>query len=191
MKNAILLHGSSCTPDSYWLPSIKKCLEKKGYSVWVPQLPNPAVPNLKQQLPLVLKNGNFNGETILIGHSSGCPLILSVLEKIEVRIHQSILVAGYARKLGKEEKHLLKKQGNDAESILQEKYDWDRIKQNVTELIFINSDNDPWGCDDKEGFYMFQHLGGTLIIKHGEGHMGSTKFNQPYREFPFLEKLLN
>jgi hypothetical protein len=40
MKNAIILHGTGCTPDSFWQPSIKAFLEKKGYSVWVPQLPD-------------------------------------------------------------------------------------------------------------------------------------------------------
>ena len=80
MKNAILLHGSSVTPKSHWLPSIKLFLEKQGYAVWAPQLPNPECPNLKIQLPFVLKNGSFNNETILVGHSSGCPLILSVLD---------------------------------------------------------------------------------------------------------------
>ncbi len=190
MKNAILLHGSSCTPNSYWLPSIKKFLENQGYSVWLPQLPNPEAPNLKTQLPFVLKNATFNNETIIVGHSSGCPLILSVLENINARINKAILVAGYARKLGKMEKQSLKKLEKDAEPILQEKYNWNKIRENVKDIFFINSDNDPWGCDDKEGYYMFQHLGGTLIIRHGEGHMGSDKFNQPYKQFPLLEKLL-
>lgn len=57
------------------------------------------------------------------------------------------------------------------------------------EIIFINSDNDPWGCDDKQGRKMFDKLGGTLIIRH-DGHMGSEKFNQPYREFPLVVKLV-
>lgn len=191
MKNAIMLHGSSCTPNSYWFPSIKKFLEKHGYSVWAPQLPNPEAPNLKIQLPFVLKNATFNNETIIIGHSSGCPLILSILENINVRINKAILVAGYARKLGKMEKPSLKKLEQYAEPILPEKYNWGKIKHNVNDIIFINSDNDPWGCDDEEGYYMFKNLGGTLIIKHGEGHMGSDKFNQPYKQFPLLEKLLS
>lgn len=191
MKNVILLHGSSSTPNSHWLPSIKKFLEKQGYSVWVPQLPNPEAPNLKIQLPFVLKNATFNNETIIIGHSAGCPLILSVLEHINVRINKAILVAGYARKLGKMEKSSLKKLEQDAEAILPEKYNWRKIKRNVKDIIFINSDKDPWGCDDKEGYYMFKNLGGTLIIRHGEGHMGSYIFKQPYKEFPLLEKLLS
>lgn len=191
MKNAILLHGSSCTPDLYWLPSIGKFLEKLGYSVWAPQLPNPEAPNLEIQLPFVLRNRNFNNETILVGHSSGCPLVLSILENINVKINKAILVAGYARKLGKMDDPQLKRLEQDAETILQEKYNWDKMRKNVKDIFFINSDNDPWGCDDQEGYYMFQHLGGTLIVRHGEGHMGSDKFNQPYKQFPLLEKLLS
>lgn len=190
MKNAILLHGSSCTPNSYWLPRIKEFLEQQRYSVWVPQLPDPAAPNVKAQLPYVLKSGTFSNETTLVGHSAGCPLILSVLQNINVTISKAILVAGYARKLQKHGEQSLKKLEEDAEPILQEKYNWNKIRENVKDIYFINSDNDPWGCDDKEGHYMFQQLGGTLIIPHGEGHMGSDMFNQPYKEFPLLEKLL-
>lgn len=189
MKNAIILHGTSCNPNSFWQPSIKKFLQKKGYNVWVPQLPNADKPNLKEQLPFIL-GGELNSETILIGHSAGCPLILSILENINVKISKAILVAGYARKLGKMEKQSLKKQEKDAEPILQKKYDWNKIKENVKDIIFINSDNDPWGCNDEEGYYMFKKLGGTLIIREGEGHMGSDSFNQPYKQFPLLEKFL-
>jgi hypothetical protein len=190
MKNAILLHGSSGTPNHFWLPSIKKFLEEKDYEVWAPQLPSPEAPDLKNQLPFVLNNGTFNNETIIIGHSSGCPLILSVLENINVKISKVILVAGYARPLNKMKDTLLKKLEEDAESILQEKYNWEIIKNNTIDIIFINSENDPWGCDDKEGRYMQKHLGGKLVINK-EGHMGSEKFNQPYKEFPLLEQLLS
>lgn len=190
MKNAIMFHGSGETPNSFWYPNIKKFLESKGYEVWAPQLPNPEAPDLKFQLPFVLKNAKFDSETIIIGHSSGCPLILAVLENIGVKVRKAILVAGYARKLGKVTDPQLKKEEEDANPILQNKYNWDKIKANAKDIVFINSDNDPWGCDDKEGDYMFRNLGGTLIIRHGEGHMGSGSFNQPYREFPLLEKLL-
>jgi hypothetical protein len=45
---------------------------------------------------------------------------------------------------------------------------------------------------ERDGYLkVFEKLGGTLIIRHGEGHMGSTLFNQPYRKFPLLEKLLS
>jgi len=180
MKNAIIIHGTSCTPNSFWYPSIKKFLENKSYKVWVPQLPDADNPNLKLQLPFIL-GGEFTSETILMGHSAGCPLILSILENIKIKIHKAILVAGYSYPTGKEKKPQL---------ILQKKYYWNKIKRNVKDIIFINSDNDPWGCDDEQGYFMFKKLGGTLIIREGKGHMGSMTFNQPYKNFPLLEKLL-
>lgn len=118
----------------------------------------------------------------MIGHSAGCPLALSILENIDVRIKQAIFVSGYAREIVDPPK---------PEPILQKTYDWGKIKGNVADIIFINSDNVPWGCNDVEGRYMLDNLGGTLIIKKGEGHMGSDTFNQPYKEFPFLIKLID
>lgn len=60
-----------------------------------------------------------------------------------------------------------------------------------THFVLINSDNDPWGCDDKAGRELFDHLGGDLIIRHGAGHMGSTKFSQPYTSFPLISHLVD
>jgi uncharacterized protein len=180
MKNAIILHGTDCRPTSFWLPSIKTFLEEKGYTAWVPTLPDSQTPDLKKWLPYVINDGKFSTDTILIGHSAGSPLILSILEHINVTIHKAILVAGYAK---------IKNQ-KDNPLILQKTYDWEKIKKNVKDIIFINSSDDPWGCNEKAGLYMFKHLGGTLIIRDGEGHMGSDSFKQPYKTFPLLEKLL-
>lgn len=175
MTKVIILHGTSCSPDMYWYPYIKEKLENKGYSVFVPSLPNPHDANIDEWLPFILDNENLNEDVILIGHSAGSPLILSILENINFKIKQAILVAGFL----------------DLDSkILQSSYDWQKIKENVEDIIFINSDNDPWGCDDTQGRKMFNKLGGTAIILHGQGHMGSLTYNQLYEEFPFLLKLI-
>ena len=181
MKNAIILHGAGDTPNSFWIPSIKSFLEKKGYQVWAPQLPDANNPNLKKQLPFVLEGGvgRFDKNTILIGHSAAGPLVLSVLENIGVKIHKAVIISGY-----------IFQSKEQPSKILQEKYDAQKIKSHVSDLIFINSDNDPWGCDDKQGLSMWQKFGGTLILREKEGHCGSDTFKQPYTRFPLLEKLL-
>lgn len=178
MKNVIILHGAGETPNSFWIPYIKARLEEKGYKVSIPQLPDTDNPNIERWLPVALEE-KYNEDTVIIGHSAGCPLILSVLETINLKIKKAILVAGYSTPLPE-----------GANKILQESYNWEKIKEHIREIIFINSDNDPWGCDDNQGRRMFDNLGGTLIIRHGEGHMGSDKFKQPYKEFPFLLKLI-
>lgn len=182
MKNVVILHGTDETPNYMWLPWIKKELEKKGYSVSIPQLPQADKPALANWLPVALKE-MYNEETILLGHSAGGPLQLSVLENIKVKIKQAILVAGYARVKGNEKK---------ADPIVQKKYNWAKIAEHVEDIIFINSDNDPWGCNDVEGRYMLDNVGkGKLIIPKGEGHLGSERFNQQYNEFPLLLKLID
>ena len=151
----------------------------KGYSVSIPELPDADNPDLAKWLPRALEE-KFDNETVVIGHSCGCPLILSILEKIKVKVKKSILVAGFSTPLP-----------DGPAKILQVKYDWGKIKNNCGEFIFINSDNDPWGCDDKKGMEMWEKLGGRLILWHGEGHMGSDTFKQPYKEFPFLVSLVD
>ncbi|MDB5260267.1 MAG: putative Alpha/beta fold family hydrolase [Candidatus Nomurabacteria bacterium] len=179
MKNAIILHGTGTLNTEFWFPYIKEKLEEKGYEVWLPQLPNEDIPNLEEWLPFVLNDGKFNEETILIGHSAGSQLILSILEKLNIKIHKAILVSGYAQSLRE-----------SASSENKPELNWNKIKEHAEEFIFINSDNDPWGCDDTQGKIMQEKLGGELILPKGEGHMGSTTYNQPYKEFPLLAELL-
>jgi len=180
MKNAIIFHGTGCTPNSYWFPKTKTFLEKLGYEVWVPQLPDADIPELSKWLPLAL-SGKYTKDTVIIGHSSGGPLVLSVLENINITIHKAILVAGFARKL---------RCDTEIQPILQSTYDWDKIKKSAKDIIYINSQNDPWTIDHEEGLYMWKRTGGTLILRDSDGHMGSDTFKQPYKTFPLLEKLL-
>lgn len=60
----------------------------------------PAYPELNHEpidtfLPKILSQHIFNSETVLVGHSAGVPLILSILEHINVQIAQVVLVAGF------------------------------------------------------------------------------------------------
>lgn len=180
MKNVIVFHGYGETPESYWYPYLKRELEIRGCKVIIPALPVTNDPKLSEQMDFALKNLDFGQDTIVIGHSSGCPLILAILEKIPNTIKQTICVAGYSTPL--------KVGGEDTKNI-KDSFDWETIKKRCYEFIFINADNDPWGADDKQGRLMQENLGGKLIINH-EGHMGSDTFKQPYKEFPLLLKLI-
>lgn len=181
MKNAIVLHGTADNPNKFWFPWLKHELEIQGYDVWIPQLPDADDPQVDKWLPFVLEGGKFTEETVLVGHSAGAAVILAILEELNVKIKQAILVSGYSYSTGKD----------GINGILKKVYDWDKIAKGADQIIFINSDNDPWGCDDAQGRRMLDMAGGIQIIIKGEGHMGSMSFNQPYREFPLLIKLIN
>ena len=180
MPNAIIFHGTNCTPNSYWFPSIKKSLEQSGYEVWVPQLPEADKPSIDVWVPYIIKNGKISEETVIVGHSAGAAVILSILEELKIKISQAILVAGFPFYPG-------------GDPILKSAYNWEKIKSNVDEMIFVNSDNDPYGHDDVDGRIMLEMLdkeGGIQIIMKGQGHMGTSEFNQSYKEFPLLLRLI-
>ncbi|AHB42716.1 hypothetical protein RAAC3_TM7C00001G0878 [Candidatus Saccharibacteria bacterium RAAC3_TM7_1] len=181
MKNAIIFHGTDCSPDNkfYWYEWLKNELENRGYKVSVPHYPTINHKEIGMFLPKVLKNHQFDQDTVLVGHSAGSPLILSILENIDVKVKLSILVAGYSMRLP----------GEDKDPVLQTAYDWEKIKSNSSDFVFINSVDDPWGCDDKQGRIMFDHLGGTQIVRN-EGHFGSEGQNLPYVKFPLVRDLI-
>lgn len=156
-------------------------LEEKGFEVWLPELPGADKPNRQDWLPFILENGKFTKDTVIVGHSAGAQIIPSVLEKLDVKIKQAILVAGYAK--------ALRKTAESENSV--DDFDWQKVREKAESFIFINSDNDPWTCDDKQGRIFFDNLkpNATLIINH-EGHMGTNTFNDPRKDLVILEKLI-
>lgn len=178
-KRAIIFHGTDCKPEDYWYQWLGKKLEARGYSVEIPYYPEINHEPIAESLQKALKAHTFDIETVIIGHSAGGPLLLSILENVDQVLPQAILVAGFSRLLPNKEK----------DPILQESYDWDKIKKNIKDIVFINSVNDPWGCNAEQGRFMFDKLGGTQIIRN-DGHFGSETYNQPYPEFPLLDRLI-
>lgn len=180
MKNAIILHAMADTPNDYWYPWLKSQLEQKGYEVYAPQLPEADNPSIKVWVPFILENGKFTEETVIIGHSAGASVVLSLLEELKTKVSQAILVAGFPFYPG-------------GDPIVKDLYDWEKIKSNVDEIFFINSDNDPYGHDDEDGRMMLDLAKNDHVIQiviKGQGHMGTDEYNQPYKEFPLLLRLI-
>ena len=176
-----MLHGSGGSDtDYFWFADTKLHLESKGYSVWWPLLPNTNSPKLEETRSFIEQNmPEINEQTILIGHSSSCPLILNMMQYFKVKVKQVILVSGYYEPIS-----------NESNGMLPESFDWEMIKQHAEGIILINSDNDPWGCNDKQARPAAEKLNAEFIFAEGQGHMGSGSFNQPYEKFELLKSLV-
>ena len=120
----------------------------------VPHLPGINIEPIDTFLPTILAGHTFDQDTVLVGHSGGAALLLALLERLEAKAPMAILVAGYSTPPNQEE-----------EPVLQPSYDWARIKGNVDDIYFLNSVDDPYGCDAGQGRAMFDQLGGTQIIR--------------------------
>lgn len=188
MKNAIILHGAGNNSQGNWFPWLKKELEKKGYAVWVPDLPNSDIPMREAWLDTIFANKEwkFNSESVLIGHSAGATCILRLLEALPdgVRINKSILVAGPV-KLGTKREYFPYKK-----DMVKDPFNWDKIRNFCNQFYFFHSDNDKYQCGIDQGKILQQHLGGELIFKPGQGHF-NLEAGPQYKEFPeLLEKIL-
>jgi predicted alpha/beta hydrolase family esterase len=176
-RNAIIFHGTGGRPEYCWYPWLGARLEARGYAVELPHYPGLNREPIEAFLPTVLASHPFHEGSVLVGHSGGAALLLAILEHIEVRVSQAILVAGYATP-----------PNTGAEPVLQQSYDWEKIKANVRDLYFINSVDDPYGCDAAQGRGMFDRLGGTQIVRD-EGHFGDA--DDPCPNFELLDRLID
>lgn len=179
MKNAIILHAMEDGPVNHWYPWLKQELEKKGYEVWVPQLPDTNNPQLSKWIPFIMEGGKFSGDTVIIGHSAGGACVLAVLEKLNTKIAQAIVVSGFSFYPG-------------GDGIVKPSYDWQKIQSNVDEFMIITSDNDPYGHDEVRGRVMLEMLamnGSVQILIKGQKHFTTTD-DTKYKRFPLLLRFI-
>lgn len=134
MKSAWLLHGTGGNDkDYFWFSDTSQYLATKGYQVWWPQLPNTEKPNLEETRNFIEDddlNFVFDEETIIIGHSSACPVILDILQWNKVPVKQVILVSGFYQPLNDD--------GYSDLMLPKEEYHWEDIKKAAEEIILIN-----------------------------------------------------
>lgn len=101
MKRVVIVHGYNSKPSGLWFPWLKKELEVKGYSVIVPELPKPLLPNHAEWLATLERTvGAVDNNTIIIAHSLGTITALHYLESRPEteRCHGFIAVAPFVRK---------------------------------------------------------------------------------------------
>ena len=129
----VLLHGFTGKADGVFFPWLKRELEKRGYEVNVPQLPNADSPNIIEQAEYVLKNCKFDEDTVLLGHSLGSVVALKVLEKLNRPIKKLITVGGFALPSPKDRSY---------NKTIDWKFDFGKIKSNVKEIKILKAKND-------------------------------------------------
>lgn len=188
MKQAVLLHGTGgSNSDYFWFADTKAYLESKGYEVWWPLLPHTNKPKLEESLAFVEENMPvLDEESIIIAHSSGCPLVLSLLENNFMHVKQVVLVAGFYEPLDENVDA-----GLSLLMLPEDGFDYDRILGSANEIVLVNSDNDPWGCTDKQARPVAEALDAKFVLAKGMGHMGSGTFNQPMPKLPLVKELLS
>jgi len=171
-----IIHGSYGNPNENWFPWLKIELEKSGHEVIMPTFPTPEGQSLETWMKVFDEYINqIDSETIFVGHSLGPAFILSVLEKIDIKVRACFFVAGWLTQLNNPDFDEINK------TFLEKKFDWTKIKNNCEQFYLFNSDNDPYVPSDNAK-KMGLNLNVDIITIPNAGHFnkaaGYTKFKR-------------
>lgn len=184
-KRAIIVHGWSGSSQKDWMPWAKEELEKLGYKVIVPDLPdtdNPKIETWVQSLAQVA--GELRRSDILIGHSMGCQTILRFLATLPEgqKVGRVILVAGFGPYL----KGLTEEESLIAKPWMETPIDFDLVKTRAGKFIAFFSDNDPFVPLEENKKLFEEKLAAEIIVEPDKGH-----FNDMSRECPDLLQIFD
>lgn len=162
MKRIFLIHGWEGYPEEGWRPWLRDELEKRGFEVYVPAMPNTKYPKMNAWVKHLSKIVRVpDKDCYFVGHSLGCIAILRYLEtlKKEQEVGGAVLVAGFTSNLGYTE----------FESFFTKPINWKKIKLHCKKFVAIHSDNDPYVSLHYGNFFK-EKLKATLIVEHGMKH---------------------
>ena len=174
-KRIFIIHGWDGYPEEGWFPWLKTELEKRGFAVFVPQLPKAEEPRINNWVPALKEVvGVVDNQTYFVGHSMGCQTIARYLECLpeDVKVGGAVFVAGFFKRLSNlEDDNVVR---SVADEWLSTNLDLEKVKSHVEKSVAIFSDNDPCvPLDNQEDFR--DKLGSKIIIEHEKGHFsGST-----------------
>ena len=161
-KKLIIVHGWEGSPEGGWFPWLKSEMERKGWEVHIPALPNSNNPKIHEWLGLLAQVADSVDEnTYMVGHSLGCVTILKFLENLDEKqkIGGVILIAGFDNPLGIKE----------IENFFQGPLNWDKAKRTCKKFIVIHSEDDH-GVPADNGIRMKNNLGAKKILVNGYKH---------------------
>lgn len=165
-KLAFVIHGWEGYPEGSWRPWLKNELEKRGFRVFVPAMPDTANPTMDKWVPYLAKIvGNPDRNCYFVGHSLGCITILRYLETLgeDQKIGGAVLVAGFG--------HDLEYEGykDELSSFFSKTINWKKIKSHCSKFIAIHSDDDPY-VPIKHNTFFKEKLDAKSIIMHKKKH---------------------
>jgi len=163
MKRVIIVHCWEGYPEYCWYPWVKKELEKKGFQVEAPALPETELPKMERWVSKLQEViGNPNEELYLVGHSLGCATIMRYLETLreDQKVGGVVFVAGFNENVGFDE----------IQNFFEIPIDLEKIKdRSKNGFVAIHSDDDPY-VDLKYADVFKEKLGAEVIIKHNAKH---------------------
>lgn len=186
MKRVFIIHQWMAGADGDWRPWLKSELEKNGYEVFVPDMPDIDTPVIEKWVSHLEKIvGVPDKDAYFVGHSIGCQAIMRYLEKLpdNEKVGGAIFVAGWFKLENLEDDETRE----TAKPWIETPVNFEKIKTVLPKSTLIISDNDPYNAFE-ENKQRFTEIGSEIIVLHGVGHITT---EDGFSELPVvLEELL-
>ena len=167
MKRVLIIHGWESNSREHWFWAEKERLEKLGYEVIVPDMPDTLHPK-KEDWVKTIEDFNPDKDSILIGHSLGGVAILRYLEMANKKIGKCIFIATPIKNLGP---------GYDGiENFLKSSFNWEKIREKAEKLVVFNQTEDP-AVPLKHGKDLASFINAELVIVEGNDHFDKINFD--------------
>lgn len=171
MKTATIIHGWDGNPDEPMLQWIKAELEKRGFEVSVPVMPDSAEPIIDAWVNMLKETVKLSEHTFLVGHSIGCQAVLRYIETLspDTRIEEIILIAPWMQL----DMNTIEEEGKEMAEVarpwMETPIDFAKIKSQVERTVAIFSDNDRYVPLDQKQLFE-RELDAETIVEHSKGH---------------------
>lgn len=168
---ACIVHGWDGSPKEPMLQWLRSSLEKKGYEVIAPAMPNPGVPKIRAWVGKLTKTISPDENAILVGHSIGCQTILRYLQTLapKKKIKGIVLIAPWMEL----DEETIEEEGEEVREIarpwMETPIDFKKVKKLAGKTVAIFSDNDPFVPLSQKTIFR-KKLGAKVIIEKGKGH---------------------
>ncbi len=189
-RTCLVVHGIGGYRQENWFPWLKNQLERSGWNVIIPDLPDTDHPTIEGWRNALLAYADqLDERSVVIGHSLGGIAAVDFVQAIGKKIGSLILVAPTSPRNWIDFNKILP----DIDAGAVQRFndgvhaDWDRISALARRSVIFYSDNDPYITKEDVDFYR-KHLPkieGRLIP--GKFHFSSS---QGVREFPELREEL-
>src|SRR3989344_487554 len=168
MKKVYIIHGWSGSPNEPLFKWLDAELNKAGFEVVVPEMPDTDHPKIETWVPFLKELIGIPNENIFfIGHSIGCQTILRFLETLpdDVKIGGAVFIAGWydVRNIETEEDNKI------VAPWVNTPRDDEKIKRIVNRPVVILSDDDPFVALENKNSWE-EKVGAKVLIEHNKGH---------------------
>lgn len=170
-KRVYIIHGWGGSPNKNWIPWLKSELEKRGYKVFAPEMPDTDAPQIGAWVAHLSKIvGTPDKDTYFVGHSIGCQTVLRYLETVEQSVGGAIFVAGWFNLENLEDEE----SENIAEPWIKTPIHIAKIREALPKSVLLISDDDPFGAVEENKRKFSEITPHKVVLPHA-GHIDKSE----------------